>query len=75
MVAGGSGSVLDFNFKLGKTYTATEGKKHGYSRARCPDGEFNVKANALFKNEAQDPGVAATTSLKGPIAVPCTPKG
>jgi hypothetical protein len=29
----------------------------------------------LFKNEAQTPGVAATTVLKGSIAVPCTPKG
>jgi hypothetical protein len=29
----------------------------------------------LFKNEAQIPGVASQTVLKGGIAVPCKPKG
>lgn len=75
VVAGGSGSGLNFNFKLGKTYTY-KGKKVGYFEAKCPDGVFKVNVpKLLFKNEARTPGVAATTVLKGAVAVPCTPKG
>jgi hypothetical protein len=75
VIAGGSGSALDFSFKLGKTYSY-KGKKVGYFEARCPDGVFKVNVpSVLFKNESHQPGVAATTVLKGGIAVPCTPKG
>lgn len=75
VIAGGSGSVLDFKFKLGRTYTY-KGKKVGYLEARCPDGVFKVKTpSTVFKNEAHTPGVAATTVLKGSLAIPCTPKG
>ena len=75
VVAGGSGSGLDFSFKLGKTYSY-KGKKVGYLEARCPDGVFKAKVNkVLFKNEASTPGVPAQTLLKGALAVPCTPKG
>jgi hypothetical protein len=75
IVAGGSGSGLDFNFTLGKTYSY-KGKKVGYFEARCPDGVFKVNVpKVLFKNESRQPGVAAQTVLKGGIAVPCTPKG
>jgi len=75
VIAGGSGSALDFDFKLGKTYKY-KGKKVGYFEARCPDGKFKVSTpRALFKNEANTPGVAAQTVLKGGLAVPCTPKG
>jgi hypothetical protein len=75
VVAGGSGSALDFKFKLGKTYSY-KGKKVGYFEAKCPDGVFkaNVK-KILFKNEAQTPGEGASTQLKGALAVPCTGKG
>lgn len=75
VIAGGSGSALDFSFKLGRTYTY-KGKKVGYLEAKCPDGVFkaNVK-NALFKNEAKVPGVAAQTVLQGGLAIPCSPKG
>jgi len=75
VIAGGSGSALEFKFKLGKTYRY-KGKKVGYFEAKCPDGVFkaNVK-KVLFKNEARIPGVAAQTALKGRLAVPCTPKG
>jgi hypothetical protein len=75
VVAGGSGSTIDFKFKAGKTYTY-KGKKVGYGEARCPDGVFKAKVNkVLFKNEAHTPGEAAQTSLKGALAVPCTGKG
>jgi hypothetical protein len=75
VIAGGSGSALNFKFKLGKTYSY-KGKKVGYFEGRCPDGVFkaNVK-KVLFKNEAHTPGEAAQTSLKGALAVPCTGKG
>lgn len=75
VVAGGSGSGIDFNFKLGKTYSY-KGKKVGYFEAKCPDGAFKVNATkVLFKNEAKVPGVAPETVLKGGLVVPCTPKG
>lgn len=75
VAAGGSGSALDFKFKLGKTYRY-KGKKIGYFEARCPDGKFKVNAKKiLFKNEARLPGVPAQTVLKGSLAAPCTPRG
>lgn len=74
VVAGGSGSTMDFSFKIGKTYSYN-GKKVGYFESKCPDGVFKVKASALFKNEAHTAGVAAQTVPKGSLAVPCTPKG
>jgi hypothetical protein len=73
VVAGGFGSGLDFKFKLGKTYSY-KGKKVGYFEGKCPDGVFNVKVpKLLFRNEANTPGEAASTVLKGKLAVPCTP--
>ena len=54
VIAGGSGSALDFNFKIGKTYTY-KGKKVGYFEAKCPDGVFKVNVpKVVFKNEAHD---------------------
>jgi hypothetical protein len=75
VIVGGSGSTLDFNFKLGKTYSY-KGRKVGYFEAKCPDGVFKVNVpKLLFKNEAHTPEVPPTTVLKGAVAVPCTPKG
>lgn len=75
VIAGGSGSVLDFKFKLGRTY-AFKGKKMHYSMAKCPDGVFKARTTkTLFKNEARVPLVAPKTVLRGGLAVPCTPKG
>jgi hypothetical protein len=75
VAAGGSGSAIDFRFKLGKTYSY-KGRKVGYFEARCPDGVFRANVpKLLFKNEAQIPGIAATTTLGGSAAVPCTPQG
>lgn len=75
VIAGGSGSALNFKFKLGKTFSY-KGKKVGYFEAKCPDGVFkaNVK-KILFKNEAKTAGEAPQTELKGALAVPCTGKG
>lgn len=75
VIVGGSGSAIDFSFKLGRTYTY-KGKKIGYLEARCPDGVFKANSpKTVFKNEAGVPGVAPTTMLKGSLAIPCTPKG
>lgn len=74
VIAGGSGSLVDFKFKLGKTY-AYKNKKVGYFEARCPDGVFKANVNKLlFKNEAHTPGEGSSTQLKGQLAVPCTRK-
>jgi hypothetical protein len=75
VIAGGSGSALDFSFKLGKTYSY-KGKKVGYFEAKCPDGVFKVNVpKILFQNEANTATGGGTTVLKGSLAVPCTPKG
>jgi hypothetical protein len=75
VIAGGSGSVLDFKFKIGRTYTY-KGKKVSYLGAKCPDGVFKVSSpKTVFKNEAQTPGQPATAILSGSLAIPCTPKG
>jgi hypothetical protein len=65
VIAGGSGSALDFKFKITKGVSA-----------KCPDGKIKASTSkTLFKNEAGTPGVAAQTILKGGVLVPCKPKG
>jgi len=72
VVAGGSGSAIDFKFKLGKTYSY-KGKKVGYFEAKCPDGVFKADVKKLlFKNEAHTPGEGPSTQEAGKLAVPCT---
>lgn len=73
-IAGGSGSAVDFKFKVGRTY-AYKGKRIGYGMAKCPDGQFKAKTKGIFKNETHVPGVPSTTVLSGSLVVPCTPKG
>lgn len=74
-VAGGAGSALDFKFTINKKKFTYRGKKHTYLEAKCPDGHFNTKLlKAVFKNEAETPGVAHETVLSGSLIVPCTPK-
>ena len=75
VIAGGSGSTLDFKFKLGRTFTR-KGRKIGYFEAKCPDGKFRASTpKTIFKNEAKVPGVKSVTKLSGSVLVPCTPKG
>jgi hypothetical protein len=74
-IAGGSGSAIDFKFKVGRDYT-DKGKKRSLLTAKCPDGRFRVSSpKILFKNEAAVEGFPAQTVLKGSVQVPCTPKG
>jgi len=75
VIAGGSGSAVSFRFTLGKTHRYRR-RQVGYFEARCPDGVFEVRGRrALFRNEAQTPGVAAQTVLGGRVSVPCVGRG
>jgi hypothetical protein len=70
-IAGGSASLLDFEFKIKRIF-GYEGEKKSYLKASCPDHVFLVKTpKILFKNETQASGVASRTVLKGDMAVPC----
>lgn len=72
VIAAGRGSLVDFDFELGATYTHKD-ERVGYFEARCPDGVFKVNVRKLlFENEAKTPGEGSSTSLKGALAVPCT---
>jgi len=73
VIAGGSGSVLAFDINFGKKYRY-KGKQMSYISAKCTDGKFLANIiRAVFKNEAEGP--ALTTTLKGTVIRPCTPKG
>lgn len=73
VIAGGSGSVLAFDIKFGKSFNY-KGKKQSYLLAKCTDGKFFANIiKSVFVNEAEGP--RTTTSLKGTIIRPCTPKG
>jgi hypothetical protein len=72
MIAGGSGSALDFKFTIAKKFFRFKRRKHSYLEARCPDGHFQAKVRrSVFKNETREPGVAGQTVLKGGVIVPC----
>jgi hypothetical protein len=75
VVAGGSGSLLNFNFKIKRIFRY-KGKRRSYISARCRDGRFQAKVlKALFRNEAGVPGVASTTVLRSGLVVPCRSRG
>ncbi len=60
VIAGGSGSVIDFSFTINK-------KLGNYSMAKCPDGHLNARVTkAIF-----DDG----TNGSGTFVRSCTPKG
>jgi hypothetical protein len=66
VIAGGSGSVLDFKFTVSKKVVS----------AKCPNGSIKATTpKTVFKNEAGTAGVPAQTILKGSVLVPCKPKG
>ena len=75
VIAGGSGSVLNFKFKIKRIFSC-KGRTRSYIGARCRGGRFQAKVlKALFRNEAGVPGVASTTVLRSGLVVPCTPRG
>jgi hypothetical protein len=72
VIAGGSGSALDFSFTIQKKFFRFRGRAHPYLAARCRDGKFVTRViKSLFRNETNEPGVAARTVLRGNLVVPC----
>ncbi|HYP55622.1 MAG TPA: hypothetical protein VEQ41_04885 [Solirubrobacterales bacterium] len=66
VIAGGSGSALDFKFKVSKKVVS----------AKCPSGSIKASTTkTVFKNEAGTPGQPAQVIAKGSVLVPCKPKG
>jgi hypothetical protein len=64
-IAGGYGSITDFELEVEKSFTY-RGRKHSYLLAKCPDGHLNERATASF---------ADGLTLAGEFARACTPTG
>ncbi len=64
-IAGGAGSVTDFEFNIDRKFTY-KGRRESYLTASCPTGRYYTEGEALF---------ADGTSLKSIHVLPCTPKG
>jgi len=65
VIAGGSGSPINFSLKLHRDFTY-KGKKQSYFLAKCPDGHLNAKGTGVFSDG---------TRLAGGVVLSCTPKG
>lgn len=64
-IAGGSGSVTEFELKVGRRYTY-KGKRKSLLTASCPNGVWMAKGEAKFVDD---------TTLHITHPFPCTPKG
>lgn len=70
-IAAGSGSVLDFSFKIKRLFKY-KGKKRSYMMARCLDRHLIAKiTKTVFKDEAG----SGTTTGTDIMIQSCTPKG
>jgi hypothetical protein len=74
VIAGGSGSVTDFDFTL-KRFYRYKGERKSYDLTKCPDGHINLKGSGVFRDEVRD-GVddGKETTISASLIVPCTPK-
>ncbi len=74
VIAGGSGSVTAFDFKIKRLYTY-KGERKSFDLTKCPDGQIKVKGSGVFKDEVRD-GVhdGETTTISASLSFPCTPK-
>lgn len=64
-IAGGSGSVTDFDFTVNRNYTY-KGKKKSYLLAKCATGKFYAYATAQFTNgDRVSGGIVRTCTRKG----------
>ena len=54
-IAGGSGSLTKFNFKIHRTFKY-KGKKHSYLLARCANGRFFAHATTAFTDRTRAAG-------------------
>ena len=66
VIAGGCGSVTNFELKIGKTFTY-KGKKQSYLEAKCANGSFAAEADADLRRRDQE--------AKGQVIRPCKAKG
>jgi hypothetical protein len=75
VIAGGSGSVTDFDFKIKRLYTY-KGERKSFDLTKCPDGHIDAKGTAVFKDEVVD-GVddGGKSTISASLSFPCTPKG
>ena len=74
VLAGGNGSLVRFHVSV-KRKLVRNGRVRSFLRARCPDGALDLSVvKALFKNEADLPGVPSQTVLKGNLRFPCNPR-
>lgn len=64
-IAGGSGSVTDFELEVGRRFTY-KGKKRSFLSAGCPNGVWLAKGEAKFVD-------GTTLHISHPF--PCTPQG
>lgn len=65
VIAGGAGSPINFELKVGRKFTY-KGKQQSYLLAKCPDGHLNAKGTGVFSDG---------TRLTGSVVRSCTPKG
>jgi hypothetical protein len=65
LIAGGSGSVEDFQLTFQRSFTY-KGKKQHYLLAKCPDGHLDAKATSIFRDG---------TRMVGTFVRSCTPAG
>jgi len=72
-IAGGAGSLVDFNLKINRIFKY-KGKMSSFVVARCPDGRFDTKVvGAEFKDEVGSGG--SGSMLSGTVVRSCTPMG
>ena len=64
-IAGGAGSVTEFDLEVGRRYTY-EGKKKSFLVAGCPTGIWMAKGHASFEDGTR-------LAISHPF--PCTPMG
>jgi len=65
VIAGGSGSVLSYDFRVDRKFTF-KGKRQSYLLASCRTGRFYAQAETRFSDG---------TKVKGSVVVPCQRKG
>jgi hypothetical protein len=70
-IVGGSGSLLDFKLGIERLFNY-RGAQKSLATAKCPGGRLAAGLSAHFRNEAETPGVPATTAIRGTVALPCS---
>ncbi len=74
VIAGSSGSITHFDFKIKRHYTY-RGERKSFDLTKCPDGVIHAKGTGVFKDEVRD-GIddGEETRISASLSFPCTPK-